>query len=101
MFDFLFKKLLGTSHAEQPADTASKNAVSVDPPRVPKTAVEVPVPTAVEVPVPTEEVSTAPATDNLSIIAVISAAIAAASGRDPSSFRVVSFKRANNNFSRQ
>lgn len=33
------------------------------------------------------------------LIAVISAAVAAASGASPSSFRVVSFKRANNKFS--
>ena len=33
------------------------------------------------------------------LIAVITAAIAAASGSSPSSFRVVSFKRANNKFS--
>ncbi len=44
---------------------------------------------------PTEPV----AKDDLSIIAVITAAIAAASGQSPSSFRVVSFKRANNKFS--
>lgn len=37
--------------------------------------------------------------NDLSIIAVITAAIAAASGQSPSSFRVVSFKRANNKFS--
>lgn len=40
-----------------------------------------------------------PATDDLAIIAVITAAIAAASGSSPSSFRVVSFKRANHKFS--
>lgn len=40
----------------------------------------------------------APASD-LEIIAVITAAIAASSGTSPSSFRVVSFKRANNRFS--
>lgn len=37
--------------------------------------------------------------DDLEIVAVITAAIAAASGSSPSSFRVVSFKRANNRFS--
>ena len=37
--------------------------------------------------------------DDLAIIAAITAAIAAAEGRDPSTFRVVSFKRANNKFS--
>lgn len=39
------------------------------------------------------------AEDDLAVIAVITAAIAAASGQSPSSFRVVSFKRANNKFS--
>ena len=54
--------------------------------------------------VTSSEVLTAPepiantATD-LDIIAVITAAIAAASGQSPSSFRVVSFRRANNKFS--
>ena len=42
------------------------------------------------------ELSTTPDYD---IIAVITAAIAAASGSSPNSFRVVSFKRANNKFS--
>ncbi len=42
--------------------------------------------------------ASAPA-DDLEIIAVITAAVAAASGSSPSSFRVVSFKRANNRFS--
>ena len=41
----------------------------------------------------------APQTDDLALIAVITAAIAAASGSSPSSFRVVSFKRANQKFS--
>lgn len=39
------------------------------------------------------------AADDLEIVAVITAAIAAASGSSPSSFRVVSFKRANDRFS--
>ncbi len=43
--------------------------------------------------------ATAPAADDLALIAVITAAVAAASGSSPSSFRVVSFKRANNKFS--
>ena len=47
---------------------------------------------------PTNETVVAPK-DDLAIIAVITAAIAAASGQSPSSFRVVSFKRANNKFS--
>lgn len=41
----------------------------------------------------------APTADDLALIAVITAAVAAASGSSPSSFRVVSFKRANNKFS--
>lgn len=51
--------------------------------------------------VPAAPVQTpAPAvTDDLALIAVITAAVAASNGRDPSSFRVVSFKRANNKFS--
>ena len=39
------------------------------------------------------------AADDLEIVAVITAAVAAASGSSPSSFRVVSFKRANDRFS--
>ncbi len=39
------------------------------------------------------------ASDDLAIVAVITAAIAASEGTDPSTFRVVSFKRANNKFS--
>ena len=53
------------------------------------------------IPAPVETATTpaaAPA-DDLGIVAVITAAIAAASGSSPSSFRVVSFKRANNRFS--
>lgn len=47
------------------------------------------------------EVTAAPIApaDDLALIAVITAAIAAASGSSPNSFRVVSFKRANNKFS--
>ena len=41
----------------------------------------------------------APVADDLALIAVITAAVAAASGSSPNSFRVVSFKRANNKFS--
>lgn len=37
--------------------------------------------------------------DDLALIAVITAAVAAANGSSPNSFRVVSFKRANNKFS--
>lgn len=48
---------------------------------------------------PAEAVPSAPATDDLALIAAITAAVAAASGSSPSSFRVVSFKRANNKFS--
>lgn len=43
---------------------------------------------------------TASETDDREIVAAITAAIAAATGRAPSSFRVVSFKRANNKFSK-
>ena len=46
-----------------------------------------------------ETVPAAPQTDDLALIAVITAAVAAASGSSPSSFRVVSFKRANQKFS--
>lgn len=58
-------------------------------------AAPAPAPVAVSEPV----TPAAPATDDLALIAVITAAIAAASGSSPSSFRVVSFKRANNKFS--
>ena len=58
-----------------------------------------PAPAPVEAaPAPAPVPASAPA-DNLEIIAVITAAVAAASGSSPSSFRVVSFKRANNRFS--
>ena len=56
-----------------------------------------------ESPVETPAAAPAPAVsapaDDLEIVAVITAAVAAASGTSPSSFRVVSFKRANNRFS--
>lgn len=73
-----------------------------------KTEKKVSAPKKVEAPAPVvESVATqvtaesvpAPSTDDLAIIAVITAAVAAASGQSPSSFRVVSFKRANNKFS--
>ena len=61
----------------------------------PKKAKAVPKPSPeAEVPTPTTE------TDDREIVAAITAAIAAATGRAPSSFRVVSFKRANNKFSK-
>lgn len=44
-------------------------------------------------------VKAAPKTDDGELVAVIAAAIAAAEGVSPTSFRVVSFKRANKNFS--
>ena len=51
---------------------------------------------------PNEEIANerdvTPAVDDYELIAVITAAVAAASGSSPSSFRVVSFKRANNKF---
>ena len=40
----------------------------------------------------------APSANDYELIAVITAAVAAASGSSPNSFRVVSFKRANNKF---
>ena len=46
-----------------------------------------------------EVVTVAPAAPDYELIAVITAAVAAASGSSPNSFRVVSFKRANNKFS--
>ncbi len=59
------------------------------------TPLTAPAPVAEPVPV----TPAAPAADDLALIAVITAAVAAASGSSPSSFRVVSFKRANNKFS--
>lgn len=56
---------------------------------------EEPAPVAAPAPV----VPAAPKNDELEIVAAITAAIAAASGASPSSFRVVSFKRANDRFS--
>ena len=64
-------------------------------------AIETPLveePKTVTTPVTVPDPETAPK-DDLAIIAVITAAISAASGQSPSSFRVVSFKRANNKFS--
>ncbi len=87
MFDFLFKKLRRAPNIEQSADAVKADTVAT---------IEVPE-TKDSAPVLTKE-TTAPA-DDLAIIAVIAAAVAAASGRDPSTFRVVSFKRANTNFS--
>lgn len=60
-----------------------------------KKKAEAPVEAPAAAPAP---VVSAPA-DDLEIVAVITAAIAAASGSSPSSFRVVSFKRANHRFS--
>ena len=60
-----------------------------------KKKAEAPVEAPAAAPAP---VVSAPA-DDLEIIAAITAAIAAASGSSPSSFRVVSFKRANHRFS--
>ena len=57
-----------------------------------------PVETKVEEPSPAP-IEAAPAVPDYELIAVITAAIAAASGSAPTSFRVVSFKRANNKFS--
>ena len=87
MFDFLFKKLRRASEAERTTDTVESDALKTTE------AEEVveSIPTSAEEP-------TTPA-DDLTIIAVIAAAVAAASGRDHSTFRVVSFKRANTNFS--
>ena len=48
---------------------------------------------------PVAETVSAPTVPDYELIAVITAAIAAASGSSPNSFRVVSFKRANNKFS--
>lgn len=60
-----------------------------------KKKAEAPVEAPAAAPAP---VVSAPA-DDLEIVAAITAAIAAASGSSPSSFRVVSFKRANHRFS--
>ncbi len=53
----------------------------------------------VEMPAATPAPAVSAPADDLEIVAVITAAVAAASGTSPSSFRVVSFKRANNRFS--
>lgn len=73
--------------------------------KVAKKVNEVPAPVKAEVtetPVtetPVTEVQATPTAPDYDIIAVITAAVAAASGSSPNSFRVVSFKRANNKFS--
>ena len=51
-----------------------------------------------EAPAPAPAPAPATIADDYELIAVITAAIAAASGSSPNSFRVVSFKRANNKF---
>ena len=64
--------------------------------------IETKVETTVVAPSPAEEIAiesnAAPVVDEYELIAVITAAVAAASGSSPNSFRVVSFKRANNKF---
>ena len=75
-----------------PADKKASNSVAAPAP-APTPVAE---PASVQTPV---ESVPAQSTDDLAIIAVITAAISAASGQSPSSFRVVSFKRANNKFS--
>lgn len=62
-------------------------------------AAPAPVEAKVEGAAPVEAAPAAPAAPDYELIAVISAAVAAASGSSPNSFRVVSFKRANNKFS--
>ena len=57
-----------------------------------------PVEVKAEVPAPAPVVAE-PTVPDYELIAVITAAIAAASDSSPNSFRVVSFKRANNKFS--
>lgn len=91
MFDFLLKFFRPSSNEVEKADSTAAPSDPISAPTVPKTA---PVPASPTPP----KVLEAP-TDDLAIIAVIAAAISAASGRAPSSFRVVSFKRANNKFS--
>lgn len=64
-----------------------------------KKAKETPVAEVVAAPeVATPIAEEASATPDYELIAVITAAVAAASGSSPNSFRVVSFKRANNRF---
>lgn len=60
---------------------------------------EAPAPAPVVEPAAPVQSEPVPVANDLDIIAVITAAVAAASGASPSSFRVVSFKRANNKFS--
>lgn len=68
--------------------------------KVVKEVNEAPVPVKTEVAeTPVDEVQVTPTAPDYDIIAVITAAVAAASGSSPNSFRVVSFKRANNKFS--
>ena len=66
--------------------------------KVVKEAAPAPIEAKVEDVAPAPAAPVAPA-DDYELIAVISAAVAAASGSSPNSFRVVSFKRANNKFS--
>ncbi len=68
--------------------TVKKEEVSSPAPLI-ETPAEIPV---AEAPVVNES-------DDLALVAVITAAIAVATGSSPNSFRVVSFKRANNKFS--
>ena len=64
-----------------------------------KAIVTAPVIEKAEETIPPVEADPAPIATEYDIIAVITAAVAAASGSSPNSFRVVSFKRANNKFS--
>ena len=67
--------------------------------KVEEKAAPAPVETKIEEAAPIEVTPAAPAAPDYELIAVITAAVAAASGSSPNSFRVVSFKRANNKFS--
>lgn len=83
MFNFLFRKQQKPPKADETAKISVPTAETAQ-------NLEEPAPTPAEMQV---------SSDDLTIIAVIAAAVAAASGQDPSAFRVVSFKRANKNFS--
>lgn len=78
-----------------PSEKKKSSPIKAEAPAVTVT----PTRTATEADVTPIQTSAPPAGNDLAVIAVITAAIAAASGQSPTSFRVVTFKRANNKFS--
>ena len=96
LVELLHLLLSSVSGEKKQSEKATAPAAPTTMPPAPSPASTAQTPTPAPAPAPASSV---PATDDLAVIAVITAAIAAAEGRDPSAYRVVSFKRANNKFS--